>query len=168
MLYERRSTRPYGALGLHHRLLLPHRGPKHTGHVVRQRGHLSGMRSAVLSHSRSQTPFPSKWPGLPPAGINYARITASSAVTCFLAWLGVSPTIPSDSTHVFRPHLQVTGSNSTQRFSPNSPGERVVGAPGFDPLSSDFAVERANHSANAVPLSITITKYQNIPYAEMI
>ena len=117
LLYERCSTRAFSvALGLHHRLLLPHRGPKHTGHVVRQRGHLSGIWSAVLSHSRSQTPFPSKWPGLPPAGINYARITASSAVTCFLAWLGVSPTIPSDSTHVFRPHLQVTGSsNSTQR-----------------------------------------------------
>ena len=76
MLYERCSTRAFSvALGLHHRLLLPHRGPKHTGHVVRQRGHLSGIWSAVLSHSRSQTPFPSKWPGLPPAGINYSRFT---------------------------------------------------------------------------------------------
>ena len=82
------------------------------------------------------------------------RTGVPSAVTCFLAWLGVFPTIPSDSTHVFRPHMQVTGSsNSTQRFSPNSPGERVVGAPGFDPLSSDFAVERATVRLRCTPLA---------------
>ena len=176
LLYERCSPRAFSvALGLHHRLLLPHRGPKHTGHVVRQRGHLSGIWSAVLSHSRSQTPFPSKWPGLPPAGIHYSRITGwvylalaeisvealaspcprtmvPSAVTCFLAWLGVFPTIPSDSTHVFRPHLQVTGSsNSTQRIHQIHLASECWGAPGFDPLSFDFAVKRATIRLRCTP-----------------
>ena len=128
IVVERCSTRAFSvALGLHHRLFLPHRSPKHTGHVVRQRGHLSGIWSAVLSLFLVAK-RPSRLSGLgylQQESITLGSLVGSylalaeisvealaspcprtgvpSVVTCLLAWLGVFSTIPSDSTHVFRP-----------------------------------------------------------------
>ena len=60
-----------------------------------------------------------------------------------------------------RPHASsfystVTDRNSGTRFYQTFPRKRTLAAPGFDPVSLDFAVKRVNHSATPCPPNVSL------------